>query len=596
MKPCSIQANMRKLSIAFILPWIAFLLPINIYIAGAWMAVGIQWALFRYILSYQGTSIISLGNEIDYIYTGLLLPKTLFSTFLWLSAAGLLLISICFLLKDFQKQSKNPYKIPGLLILFSGFLFLAADMVQYGLILFSKNSICIPIGIPVLLLIGFWEYRYATDEDADTTEVDNQPFFKGALLLKKRIAGYSESPVFQELAVLIFISVFIFIIVFTLSFFSSYELKRSDVKIFYDYVTLILQGKVPYYHFGVEYPQFFFIPALIAALPTLIIQDFSVYSWAFQVLMYFFDIATLVCVYLIAGRLFGQSRAFTCGLLYATAFSAMFFIPLTYDIFPTFLVVLSILLLISRNEVPAYLSATVGALAKWFPAFCLPFFFIYSLKNKQNTRSTYRGILFSLALVAVSIVPLYVLNPAVFLGTYSTQLNRDPDPHSLIYYLDVISGSIFNIQPFSGYSFLLLVAGECVLVFWYYRYLDGKQVTLCISVFLSIFFFMLVNKIGTPTYIVWITPFLAIFLINSHKEIFLFYLVQLLIYTEAPMFLGIVYAEAKGYSVIENSQPSLVFIFYTVKFAVLGFVFLYILLRCKRECTGIGPIEKTSLK
>jgi hypothetical protein len=576
---------MRKLSIAFILPWIAFLIPINIYIAGAWMAVGTQWALFRYILSYQGTSIISLGNEVDYIYSGLLLPKSFFSTLLWLFAAGALLLSICFLLKDFQKQAKNPYKIPGAMIMVSGFLFLAADMVQYGLVLFSKNSICIPIGIPVLLLIGFWEYRYATDEAPDTTQVNDQPFFKGALGLKKRLSVYAESPVFQELAVLIFISVFIYYIVFTLSFFSSYELRRSDVKIFYDYVSLVLAGKVPYYHFGVEYPQFFFIPALLAALPTLLVQNFTVYSWTFQALMYIFDIATLVCVYLIALRLFGQPRAFLCGLLCSTAFSAIFFIPLTYDIFPTFLVMLSLLLLIYGNECAAYLSATAGALAKWFPVFCLPFFFIYSLKSKQSLRPAYRGILFSLVLVAVSIVPLYLLNPAVFLGTYSTQLNRDPDPHSIIYYLDIVSGSLFNLQPFSGYSFLLLLAGECALIFWYYQYLNEKQVTLCISVFLGIFFFMLINKIGTPTYIVWITPFLALFLINSYKEIILFYLVQLLVYAEAPMFLGIVYAEAKGYTIIENSQPSVSFLFYTVKFAILGFVFLYILWRCKNECT-----------
>jgi hypothetical protein len=586
---CYITKTMKKLSIPFILPFISFLIPVNIYIIGDWMAVGIQWALFRYQLSNQGLSVISLGNDVGYILMGILQTKTLISTLLWFGGAGLLLLCICSLLKDFQKQTPDPYNKQGKLVLISACLFLVADVVQYGVVLHSEYSSCIPVGIPVLLLIGFWEYKYAVDEKAGINHNIGSPFLKEKSSIFSRISRYCHTPQFQELVTLIVISVFIKVIVFSLSFFSPYELLRSDVRVYYNYASLVLGGKIPYIDFGVEYPQLFFIPVLIASLPTLLIQNFTVYSWSFQVLMYAVDISTLVCVYLIADRLFGQNRAFLCGLLYATAFSAVYFIPLTYDIFPTFIVTLSFLFFICRNEMATYVSTTVGVLVKWFPAFCFPFFFIHSIKNRDDLRPTIRGIVFSAILVPLIIGPLLLIQPALFLKTYTVQLNRPADPHSIIYYLDAICSFLFHIRPFSGISLFLLVMGECALVAWYYRFLDAKQVTLLISIFLSIFFFMSANSMATPTYIIWITPFLALLLINSRKEIILFYLIQLVMYAEAPVLNGIVWAANKDYSVIENSLLSFPFIFYTVKYAVFVFVMVYFIQRVyrnNREETG----------
>ena len=49
-------------------------------------------------------------------------------------------------------------------------------------------------------------------------------------------------------------------------------------------------------------------------------------------------------------------------------------------------------------------------------------------------------------------------------------------------------------------------------------------------------------------------------------------------YLETPVLLRIVYTPYKYYSAIENSLPSVSFVFYTVKFSIF-FVLLYVIVR-----------------
>lgn len=580
---------MRKLTIPFILPWLLFVIPVNIYVIGDWAAVGLQWALFRYQQSLMGSSLICLGNDVNYIYMGLLAPKTLASVLIGFLAAAVLVIGLGLLLKDFQKQSPQPYKNTGLAILISGCLFLISDMIQYGPILFSKYSFCIPLGIPIFLIVGYWEYRYASD----FVDAQIKPCPADAMsnsIPQNLAARIGNSEIIQELAVLVIISLFVKYIVYSLSFFAPYEVSGDDVRLYYSYASMVLGGHVPYIHFSVEYPQFFFIPILIAAIPLLIVHNLTVYSGSILVLMYSLDIATLALVYLAALRLFGKDRAFLCGVLYATAFSATFFTPLTFDIFPTFCLLLALVLFIHRYEASGYISATVGTLAKWFPCFCYPFFFLYTIKNRISLHQTMKGILASSALLIISIVPFLYLKPDLFLETYITQIGRKTDPHSIMYYADELTGALFHIQPFSGISLILLTLGEIAIIAWYWRSFNAKEISLFAALFLSIYFFMLVNKAGTPTFIVWVTPFLALFLINSYREIILFYLIQLIIYIETPLLLGIVWKKggdgyAVGYAVFENSLPSVPFLFYTVKYAVFVLFLAYVIWRFHQECT-----------
>jgi hypothetical protein len=576
---------MIKHRLPFLLQCLVLLIPVNIYVIGDWMATGVRWALFRYQQGPLGSSVISIGNDFQHLLSGTLQGRSAVILLLWIIAALLLILCLILNLATLQKQTALSFKIAALLILLSGLLFAVSDIVQYGITFHSSSGFCIPIGIPLILVIGAWSYRNARDSEK-YPELDKEMRFCEKIQLPYiTIPEINRTLVINELSLLIFISLLMKILVFGVSFFSPREIFHADITLYYNYVLSSSQGFIPYIDYGIEYPQFFFIPVLIALIPTILIQGLPAFSVSFMVLMYIFDVATLIGIYFIAIRLFGQKRAFLSGLLYATAFSVVFFVPLTYDIFPTFLLVASLLLFLYQHETAAFVSATAGALAKWFPAVCYPFFVFYTLKNKKDLQSLTRGIVLSVVLIAFTIVPLLYLKPDMFLETYTIHLNRYPDGHSFIYYLYAICSSFFHIQPVSGTSFILLVIGECALIAWYYRVLDKKQVTLCAVLFLSIFFFILVNPAGSPYFLIWITPFLALFFVNSWKEILLFYLVQIITYVEDPILIGIIWSPGTRYSVFENSLPSFAFLYYTTKYLILGTVFVYFIWRCKCEYT-----------
>jgi hypothetical protein len=308
--------------------------------------------------------------------------------------------------------------------------------------------------------------------------------------------------------------------------------------------------------------------------------------------MHLIDSATVICVYFIALRLFGQQKAFLCSVLYATAFSSAFLVSATYDSFPTFFLVLSVLLFLYGKEIPAYVSATVGTMAKWFPVFCFPYYILYTLKNKGATDSLKKGILLSCSIIVFTVVPFIVLNYHVFLKTYSFHVGREAYFRSWIYYMDLISQYYFNSEPFVHLSLVLLVVVECALLYWYYKYLDGEQSTLCYLILLSIFCFILLNKVLAPHYIVWITPFLALFLSNSVRQIVLFYLLQLIMYVEAPLLLQQTVREYSfaGTSLLANPNAFVPFVFYSVKF-VIFFVILYVIIRDVHRIQSAGNRE-----
>jgi hypothetical protein len=231
----------------------------------------------------------------------------------------------------------------------------------------------------------------------------------------------------------------------------------------------------------------------------------------------------------------------------------------------------SILLFIYRKEIPAYITATVGIISKWFPACSVPFFILYSLKNKRELRTVIPGAGISVAIIFLTFLPFVILDYQAFLKTYMFHIDRGAYITSMIYYLDVLSQYLVNIRPFASLSLVLLAIVEVSLLYWYFQYLDGNESTLCYVIFLSVFCFIVLNKVFASYYLIWITPFLALFFCNSLRQIVLFYLLQVITYLEIPVLMERVTQdyEFTGLSSITLSIDS--FSFYSIKF------FLYLL-------------------
>jgi hypothetical protein len=141
--------------ILLFLQGLLLLVPINVYIIGDWLGSGIQWAFIRYQQTYLGSNLIFIYQDLNYIFNGFVSEKTGFSIGVWI--IGLIFIVLALLLST-EIPGKVGIRHAGILLIFGGAAFLISDVIQYGIFLHGPVGICIPIGIPVIFVVGWWMY------------------------------------------------------------------------------------------------------------------------------------------------------------------------------------------------------------------------------------------------------------------------------------------------------------------------------------------------------------------------------------------------------------------------------------------------------
>jgi hypothetical protein len=559
-----------------------FLIPVNLCFSGNGAVTSIQWALFRYQGGTGSESLVSFTQALWSAIAGPAAGQNGVASALWALAALLLIAYFVITVWSILNKNAELRHRNALLLIACGALFLIADTVQYGIFLSGPSGRCIPVGIPLFFIFGCFLYASGHRRDGQS------PKERGGLV--SRLVSWSGSYKHRELATLVLIS----LIVRAISFFAGLlpniplTVILGDTQLYYWYANSLSWGQVPYASYNVPYPQFFFIPVLLALVPALIIQGYTSYLWSFSALMILFDTATLVLVYSIARRLWGRNNAFLCGLLYATAFSAAFFVPIYYDAVPAFLLMLSLWVYLNRNQTAGFLLCTAGALTKWFPAFALPFYLLHQHKTGRGRGAIAQEIVLAGCLVLAAVVPFILLNATGFFTTYTAHFSRAAEVNSFMYYLNAV-GALAGLDSVSAYSFLFMLAAELALLYGYYRYPDARPRNLIACIFLAVFIFVLTSRVFSTNYIIWLTPFLALLLCRSPRHILLFYLTQAAMFLETPVLFGIVYAPLNGwsgpgisYTVLAPSLPNLPFLFYTCKFLLL-FLVLFVVVRDIRE-------------
>jgi hypothetical protein len=162
---------MNKYKISLLLQCLIFLIPLNIYMWGDWLLVNLQWALFRYQQSPYGNSFIFGYKDVIYIYlgqsTGL---YNIAAALFWTIGAAILFIGFIFTIiayagKEFYKLKTASYFTIG------GGIFLGLS----ALCRFNAGF-AIPVGIPIILVIGWWMYREQDDPSEREDEMTaNEP-------------------------------------------------------------------------------------------------------------------------------------------------------------------------------------------------------------------------------------------------------------------------------------------------------------------------------------------------------------------------------------------------------------------------------------
>ncbi|HVP95529.1 hypothetical protein [Methanoregula sp.] len=162
---------MTRLTLPLICECLLLCIPLNIYVIGDNLAQGVQWALFRYQQSSMGNSLILIHKDLHYVTGGILKGASAYSTIVWILGALLLVAAaITLAVAAFRHQSNLVFPA-GVLTVLCGILFFAAVIVEYGPALANSHGSSVPVGIPVIVVTGFW-LMYGTFETGET-ELDN---------------------------------------------------------------------------------------------------------------------------------------------------------------------------------------------------------------------------------------------------------------------------------------------------------------------------------------------------------------------------------------------------------------------------------------
>jgi hypothetical protein len=182
------------------------------------------------------------------------------------------------------------------------------------------------------------------------------------------------------------------------------ERRFRDVGVYGDYANALLDGRIPYRDFFVEYPPGGF---LVFTPPALLPDGW--YLQAFKTLMAVVWLATLVLVALVLLRL-GASTRRLYGVLGALALSPLVIGPValnTYDIWPAFLVLAAVAALLDGRDAAAFVLLAVAVAAKLYAAALLPLFVVSLWRRKRPLR---------LPLTAFFLVAIVIVGPFALLG------------------------------------------------------------------------------------------------------------------------------------------------------------------------------------
>jgi hypothetical protein len=146
---------MKRYGLSLILQAACLVVPINIFVIGDWIGAGLQWALFRFQDTAYDTSTIGIPDELSYIARGIITGNSAFSIVVWLIGALLLVLSFLLVIQAYHSQSGRYLRMAGIATIIAGILFIVSSMLQYGVTFSGPSGISLPLGVPLIVVIGY---------------------------------------------------------------------------------------------------------------------------------------------------------------------------------------------------------------------------------------------------------------------------------------------------------------------------------------------------------------------------------------------------------------------------------------------------------
>ncbi len=357
-----------------------------------------------------------------------------------------------------------------------------------------------------------------------------------------------------------------------------------DMSLPYLYASRMALGDAPYRDFAVEYPP---LALLFMLVPRLFTPFASPYLWGFTLEILLFDFLALLLVASFSERLklsLWQALAVYTLLLLAIG-------PIIinrYDLIPAVMALAAVYFFARGNARFAWALLALGAMTKLFPALLAPLFFIYDCGRGQARRAWQGAAVFVVA-AAVIALPFIILSPGGFAASFTYHADRglqiESLPASLLLLGEKLGLTSLAIERSAGSTNVvspladtlatispLLVLVALALVYWLYfrrergSFLNGKSrddssASLISFSLLAILAFMLLGKVLSPQFIIWLLPFMPL-LTGPHRRLswLLFIVIGLLSYLIYPT----------GYQTLEERNVRMIALLVARNAALVG--------------------------
>lgn len=393
---------------------------------------------------------------------------------------------------------------------------------------------------------------------------------------------FLTSGMIQHLKYLIGLSIIFKIAIYILSVYViGTGMDLFAINFYYEHAISIFQGSYPYISYYYEYPILVFVPVFIALIPSMILQSTLVFYVTFSILMIICDCITIMCVYLIARKIWGDSKtAFVAAFLYLSAICTSYFVMVSYDVFPTCLLMIGLTMLFYGKDLVGYFKINeyymviFGYFAKVFPAISLPFIILYKSRSTSLKQEIVSAVKIAIPISIILFVPMFILNPASTFKTYfPARMDIGYFPNTIFWTVYTWLHDVFKfdiaVDNILAVSYLCMGIGFVILFYSAYTYKKQDPSMLLKFILCAIMLIVLSFKVRSPGYIIWFTPFFCILVADNIYKIGLFYVTQILAFIEFPFTFWLLWTNVGYTQPMYSSGWYAALILFTLEFSTL---------------------------
>lgn len=135
-----------------------FFLPLQCFIIGDGLGLGVQGAVYRYQMTGSGISLIPITYEIGYVTSGIYEGKTAASVILWATGTFVFVCTLVLALIQARQVNDQPLRSIRSGIIGSIVMYLASLVAQYGLFFSGPAGFSLPAGILIMGVFAVFLY------------------------------------------------------------------------------------------------------------------------------------------------------------------------------------------------------------------------------------------------------------------------------------------------------------------------------------------------------------------------------------------------------------------------------------------------------